>query len=75
MDKDKTYPVGKVDISSEEYRDIVGRMVLAEAEADKLKLEKWKLEDRCKVLESELEELKAKSSVRDSFMRTMDNGK
>ena len=75
MDKEKTYPMGWVKISSEEYRDIVSRIVVAEAEVDRLGVERWELRKKCDELEKQIESLKANSKLRDSFMRNMDDGK
>lgn len=76
MDEKKTFLPGKTEISSEEYRDIISRLVLADAEVDRLRVENWKLADRCRVLESELAECRAKSRVKDDFMGVgIDDGK
>lgn len=57
MDDKKVYEPGKVEISSQEYRDLVSEMVEARKDADKYRSDFWKKEDEVKKLKEENESL------------------
>ena len=52
--EEKKYEPGKVEISSEEYRDLVREAVKEGERASRLSCENWKLEKEIKTLKEEL---------------------
>ena len=60
MDEKKTYSVvGKVEIGTDEYRDLIEGNVSAEKEASEYRSKYWREEEKVKKLENELEDIKA----------------
>lgn len=54
----KEYEVGYVDITTEEYKDIITQMVENRKDAEYERSHRWKAEDELKLVKEELEEVK-----------------
>lgn len=56
--EDKTYEVGRVEITSTEYRDLVKEAVESARDASEARSAKWKVESERDAIKKELEEAK-----------------
>lgn len=68
---EKKYEPGKVEISSEEYRDLVKEAVEARRDASEHRSEKWRVENERNTLKKELEEANKKIAELEGIINTL----
>lgn len=60
MSEEKKYSiVGKVEIGTDEYRELIERSIESEKTCEGLRSERWKLESECSKLKQEISSVKA----------------
>ena len=68
---EKKYEPGKVEISSEEYRDLVKEAVEARRDASDIRSEKWRVESERDKLKKELEAANKKIAELEGIINTL----
>ena len=70
MDEKKVYSViGKVEIGTDEYRDLIESRIEQEKRADNYMRESWKKDDEIKQLKKQVELLQAKIEKCEKFIK------
>ena len=69
--EDKKYEAGRVEITSEEYRDLVTEAVMARRDASDERSEKWRVESEKKKVEDELHLTRKKIEELESVIRNL----
>ena len=70
MDEKKVYSViGKVEIGTDEYRDLIESRIEQEKRADNYMRESWKKDDEIKQLKKQVELLQAKMERCEKFIK------
>lgn len=76
MSEEKKYSiVGKVEIGTDEYRELIERSIESEKACESLRSEKWKLESECSKVKQELSSAKANSEKYLEFINSSEEMK
>lgn len=70
--QEKTYTPGTVNISTEEYRDLITEMTESKQNADNYRSQKWDVEKERNDLKKELEDMKSKLAKLQAFVNSTD---
>lgn len=76
MSEEKKYSiVGKVEIGTDEYRELIERSIESEKACENLRSEKWRLESECSKLKQEVSSVKANSEKYLEFINSSEEMK
>ena len=71
MNEEKKYSIiGKVEIGTDEYRDLIAGMVKAEADADSYRSRYWSEQNKASNLEKNLEAMTEKADTMSEFINS-----